>query len=205
MFTSRGYRQHSKENRKKSQSGQIIQRKPVFQIDNNPVVLDAYKQFILSTMPRLLKTQLGNDTHEITLSEFTLTWNQNTTIDDIQDALRTFTVDIFNQYESQGKYPISLELSSPNLSDSNSWVTTSTWNNGSYSFYKSIIIDRMGNLSYTQYGNGFLDYAYGEYSSSESNLTLAYGPQQSTQPSISYGNPTKMKVDVYFLTFYNGN
>lgn len=207
MYTTRGYRQHARENRKKSEYGQIIQRRPTFQIDNNPVVLDAYKQFIFSTMPKLLRTQLDSDTHEITLSEYTLSWTSSDKIDDILEALKAVAEDIFNQYESQGKYPISLELYSPNLIDSNGWwVSRPSSSPRIASANDSIIIDRMGHVSYTQYGTGFYLYSNAWTSADASLLTLAYGSHTAVDPpSITFGSPLKMKADVYFLQFYNGN
>lgn len=200
MFTSRGYRQRSKENRKKSEYGQIIQRKPVFQIDNNPYVLDAYKQYILSTMPRMLRTQFDTDTHEITLSEFSISWSQSTALLTIKAALISFASDIFNQYKEQGKYPISLELYAPNLYDDYEWYLLNKESSKKAAIgFSHIIIDSKGTFSWVfQYlvGYGydtFLDY---------DNSTLAIGL---SVDHLTYSNPTKMKINVNYFTFYNGN
>lgn len=204
MFTSRGYRQRSKENRKKSEYGQIIQRKPVFQIDNNPYVLDAYKQYILSTMPRLLRTQLSNETHEITLSEFSLSWELTTNVPDILVQLKSFASNVFDQYESQGKYPLSLELYKPNLDVELEWVMVNiSTTRRLLAKFSRIIIDRFGKVSWMLEKGVQSDFAafQSTYYYDISEMTLAYGPMD----HLVYSNPPKMLMDVNFYTFYNSN
>lgn len=200
MYTTRGYRQHSKENRKKSEYGQIIQRRPTFQIDNNPVVLDAYKKFIFSTMPRLLRTQLDTDTHEITLSEFSLSWSKSTSLQTIKAQLLSFASDIFNQYTEQGKYPISLELYAPNLYDTYEWfLLNKADSKKAVISFTHILIDTKGTLSWVfQY---LIGYGY-NVGLDETNTTIAIGLDVD---NMTYSNPTKMKMHVNYFTFYNGN
>lgn len=202
MYTTRGYRQHSKENRKKSEYGQIIQKKPTFQIDNNPVVLDAYKKFILSTMPRMLRTQLYTETHEIASSDFNLSWTSSNTLPSIQQQLIAFAAEVFNRYEALGKYPISLELYAPDLDDSFEWIQVGP---ASYPMVDArfirIIIDIKGNLSWIQQPGGPSEFkSFGAGDISISDIKLGYNIS-----NITYNNPSVMKVDVNYLTFYNGN
>ena len=183
MFTTRGYRQAKRENKYKSRQGQIIQKKPVFTIDNNPYVLEQYRKFLFGssstpTPPTPKEPTFDSDTHSITLSEFILSWTSTTDLDAIFSQLTQFAVNIFAQYTTDGKYPISLELYSPGLDDTNGWKFTNE-PGGSYSYFiifPKIIIDRLGNISTTQNLDSTILYTGGSGTLNKSNMTLGYGP-----------------------------
>lgn len=204
MFTSRGYRQYSKENKKYSRQGQIIQRKPVFQIDNNPVVLDAYKKFILDTLPKpLLKPKINKDSATVILSDYDLSWNQSNSLSDIYSDLLAFAGKIFISYQNQSKSPVSLVLYSPNVDDTKGWAIMAPLDQGTVQLWEkinSIIIDTQGNLSFTQYGHH--DYAYARqiHSINDTWGTLGYGNFSGTG-NPTYGSPLSMKMDVYYLNY----
>ena len=203
MYTSRGYRRASKENKKYSRQGQIIQKKPEFQIDNNPVVLDAYKRYLMGGEILLRPIKL-TDSFNCTLSEFNLTWTSSTMITQIQTKLKNFANDIFTRMQSLNRYPISLELKYPELEESSAWwVSKLTSNSRIAGVYDIIIIDRFGNVSYKQFGSGYLLYSNAWTSGNEDNLTLAYGAQSGDPPSISFGNPSQMVVDISYFPFFS--
>ena len=203
MYTSRGYRHASKENKKYSRQGQIIQRKPEFQIDNNPVVLDAYKRYLMGGEILLRPIKL-TDTYNCTLSEFNLSWTSSTMITQIQSKLKDFANEMFTRMQSLNRYPISLELTYPGLNESYAWwVTRVSVNTRIGGVYDSIIIDRFGNFSYKQFGSGYLLYSNAWTSGKEDNLTLAYGEQTGDPPSISFGNPSRMQVEISYFPFFN--
>lgn len=206
MFTSRGYRQTKRENRNKSRQGQIIQQKPVFQIDNNPVVLDAYRKFILGSVPeKLLQPEFHQSHFDIDLSERDLSWTQQDNIEVIQTKLLNFAQDIFNQIQRLGNYPISLAIYSPNLNDSAVWSVMSNSSTLSqiftYGYYNSIIIDREGNLSFSQYNLDYYFIANGTKYEKANNLTLGYNAASSYGNPV-YGNPAAFKVSVYYQVVF---
>lgn len=204
MYTSRGYRRASKENSKYSKQGQIIQKKPSFQIDNSPVVLDAYKKYFMQGK-KLLTGNVLQESYTITLSDVSLSWTQNSSFATIKAALKEFAQDVFNKLELQGKFALSLELSQPDLDDDNGWSICSNYlvldNPGLFERINEIIIDRVGNISFTQYGESA--YAYctqGRQFIDPSTTTLGVIGLESGYPT--YGSPSTMKMDVYYLESY---
>lgn len=201
MYTTRGYRRASRENSNLSRQGQIIQKKPGFQIDNNPVVLDAYKRYIIQGKS-LFSNNVYHDAYTVTLSDYSLSWTQSSTLSSITDDLKEFAQDIFNRLELQGKFPLSLELSQPNLNEGNGWSVCSNYLVLNYpplfERINEIIIDRLGNLSFTQYTNS--SYAYctaQQIALAPSTTTLGIIGLDSGYPT--YGSPSTMKMDVYYL------
>lgn len=206
MYTTRGYRNSSREHRKHSHQGQIIQRKPRVQIDNNPVVLEAYRKFFMGTVPQnLLLPHSFKDSFYANLADYGLIWTQSILISQIEQYFKDFSQLIFSQYEQTGKFPISLELYSPNLDDTYGWIikdNSTIASNGVAGMFTSIIVDRMGNVSYTQKQVNNLFQAYNVYYTvTGNNATLAYGILSSNTPRW-YGNPTQMKIDIHYYTIW---
>lgn len=208
MFTSRGWRKSSRENKKYSKTGQIIQKKPVFQIDNNPVVLDAYKKFILDTMPKtLLVGHIHKDTVTVTLSDYNLSWIQTTLLADIYSDLLEFAGNIFLSYQNEGKQAVSLTLYSPN-SDDNGWTIMPNYYYPSapsipiFEKFNQMFIDTEGNLSFNQYGDGTYNYASTATQNNKQYATIGYAPLSGTS-SPTFGSPISMKMDVYYYKIYN--
>lgn len=213
MFTTRGYRQTKRENRNKSRQGQIIQQKPVFQIDNNPYVLEQYRKFLFGSqsshapLPDLLVPTLESNESVVTLADYSLSWTTSEDLGTIYNRLNAFTNTVFTQISSQGKYPVSLELYSPG-DDGNGWRLAND-NPTSATVvipFSMIIIDRLGNLTFKQnwsYSDTLL-MTSAAVEKNRVNLTLGYGPMN-TVTTVTLGNPTAMRISVNYFTFYNSN
>lgn len=204
MFTSRGYRHSKRENRHVSRQGQIIQQKPSFQIDNNPLVVEAYKKFILGGEILLRPIKLKEE-FICTLSEFDLTWTSSNLIESIKTKLVNFAEDIFQRFKAINRYPISLELYSPNSISDNVWSVQYIYSSSNQPYilanYNKIIIDIQGNLSFSQnYTVGYYQRSTGTYSADSNYLTLGYGLR--SQNTRSTGNPATMVMDVYYFPFF---
>lgn len=203
MFTSRGYRHAKKENKHHSRQAQIIQQKPVFQIDNNPYVIEQYRKFILGDS-KYIKPDMFKNEFDVTLSYYNLSWTQQTLIPQIMAQLESFAENLFNSYRQLGRFPISLELFSPNLDDSLAFTVSSTAMSSIYqqfaASFGSILIFPGGTISFTQ---NFLGYYYVTRTGTAynyNNLTLGYG-SKSDQPTRHYGNPDTMKAIIYYYNY----
>ena len=202
MYTSRGYRRSSRENQKVSRQGQIIQKKPAFQIDNNPVVIDAYKRYIMQGRTFIIGDRFQNSFY-VNLADYSLTWTAETTIGNILSKFVNFAGVIFDQLTATGSYAISLELYSPNLEDSHAWWISKVSSNSRIAAAIDVIfVDRMGNVTFKQIGNEYWYYSNAWTSGTPSNLTLGYGGQTGDPIPITFGNPTQMKVDVNYYKIF---